>query len=43
MKKRKKFSVLEYFEEFIDEINKNNLSPEQLSSLTYALDSFKKA
>lgn len=40
MRKKKKFSVLENFEEFIDEINNNNLSPEQLSSLTYALGSF---
>ena len=30
-----------FFEEFIDEINNNNdLSPEQLSSLAYALGSF---
>lgn len=40
MRKKKKFSVLENIEEFIDEINNNNLSPEQVSSLTYALGSF---
>ena len=38
--RKKKFSVLEYFAEFIEEINNNNLSPEQLSSLAYALGKF---
>lgn len=35
--KKKKFSILEYFEEFLGAVSNNRLTSDQLSSLSYAL------